>query len=279
MLVHGRTRSRAAAGGVHAARVHLPARPALQDVRPQGHAVPSGVQRAVRRAGPGRPAEGGRRPGVHRVRRRGVRPDGLPGGRGRPDLLPRGELHLLGVLPGGVPGLCGLHPRVRRDRPGRASCAPSSTKGSRAMPAGSRPTRSGRAATASPCSPPATSPAAQSCSKAKAGRSASSRAPTWSGRGRLRTGTSSTATRTPSAATSSCCGTRNPAGWAPQNHSCDPNTEFVGLNLVARRDIRGGEELTVDYATFYDRHMTPFDCACGSPLCRGRVEGGKGLFG
>ncbi len=70
-----------------------------------------------------------------------------------------------------------------------------------------------------------------------------------------------------------------PAGWAPQNHSCDPNTEFIGLNLVARRDIRGGEELTVDYATFYDRHMTPFDCACGSPNCRGRVEGGKGLFG
>ncbi len=70
-----------------------------------------------------------------------------------------------------------------------------------------------------------------------------------------------------------------PTGWAPQNHSCDPNTEFIGLNLVARRDIRGGEELTVDYATFYDRHMTPFDCTCGSPRCRRRVEGGKGLFG
>lgn len=71
-----------------------------------------------------------------------------------------------------------------------------------------------------------------------------------------------------------------PAGWAPQNHSCDPNTEFVGLNLVARRDIRSGEELTVDYGTFYDRHMTPFDCGCGSPNCRRRVfGGGRGLFG
>jgi D-alanine-D-alanine ligase len=70
-----------------------------------------------------------------------------------------------------------------------------------------------------------------------------------------------------------------PTGWAPQNHSCDANTEFVGLNLVARRDIRGGEELTVDYATFYDAHMTPFDCGCGSPNCRGRVIGGRGLFG
>ena len=67
-----------------------------------------------------------------------------------------------------------------------------------------------------------------------------------------------------------------PTGWAPQNHSCDPNTEFVGLNLVARRDIRGGEELTVDYATFYDRHMTPFDCACGSPQLPGPGGGREG---
>jgi len=70
-----------------------------------------------------------------------------------------------------------------------------------------------------------------------------------------------------------------PTGWAPQNHSCDPSTEFVGLNLVARRDIRCGEELTVDHATFYDSHMKPFDCDCGSPDCRKRVEGGKGLVG
>jgi D-alanine-D-alanine ligase len=70
-----------------------------------------------------------------------------------------------------------------------------------------------------------------------------------------------------------------PAGWAPQNHACDPNTAFLGLNLVACRDIRSGEELTVDYATFYDSRMTPFDCTCGSQRCRGRIAGGKGLFG
>ncbi|MCX6550376.1 MAG: SET domain-containing protein-lysine N-methyltransferase [Acidobacteria bacterium] len=70
-----------------------------------------------------------------------------------------------------------------------------------------------------------------------------------------------------------------PTGWAPQNHSCDPNTAFAGLNLVALRNIRAGEELTVDYATFYDRHMIPFDCTCGSAVCRGRVIGGPGLFG
>jgi SET domain-containing protein len=70
-----------------------------------------------------------------------------------------------------------------------------------------------------------------------------------------------------------------PSGWAPQNHSCDPNTAFVGLNLVAQRDIRHGEELTVDFSTFYDRHMTPFECACGSPRCRGRIVGGEGPLG
>jgi len=67
-----------------------------------------------------------------------------------------------------------------------------------------------------------------------------------------------------------------PAGWAPQNHSCDPNTVFLGLNLAACRDIRSGEELTVDYSTFYDGRMTPFECTCGSPRCPGRIVGEKG---
>ena len=69
-----------------------------------------------------------------------------------------------------------------------------------------------------------------------------------------------------------------PSGWAPQNHSCDPNTGFRGLDLVALRDVAAGEELTVDYATFYDSRMIPFDCECGSPSCRGRITGGRGLF-
>jgi len=72
---------------------------------------------------------------------------------------------------------------------------------------------------------------------------------------------------------------QHPSGWAPQNHACDPNTAFEGLNVVALRDIPAGEELTVDYATFYDARMIPFECACGSPRCRGRISGGKGLFG
>lgn len=71
----------------------------------------------------------------------------------------------------------------------------------------------------------------------------------------------------------------DPAEWAPQNHACDPNTAFAGLNVVTTRDVEPGAELTLDYATCYDSRMVPFDCACGSPRCRGRITGGRGLFG
>jgi D-alanine-D-alanine ligase len=65
----------------------------------------------------------------------------------------------------------------------------------------------------------------------------------------------------------------NPAEWAPQNHSCNPNTTFTGLDLIALRHIKSGEELTVDYATFCNEDMEPFDCRCGAKNCRGRIEG------
>jgi D-alanine-D-alanine ligase len=65
----------------------------------------------------------------------------------------------------------------------------------------------------------------------------------------------------------------NPGAWAPQNHSCDPNTFYKGLNVIASRNIRKGEELTLDYASFLDEHMEPFHCQCGSPLCRGLITG------
>jgi D-alanine-D-alanine ligase-like ATP-grasp enzyme len=68
----------------------------------------------------------------------------------------------------------------------------------------------------------------------------------------------------------------DPEEWAPQNHSCDPNTAFEGLNLVALRDIRRGEELTLDYGTLCDETMMPFECRCGSLNCRGRIEGREG---
>jgi D-alanine-D-alanine ligase-like ATP-grasp enzyme len=65
----------------------------------------------------------------------------------------------------------------------------------------------------------------------------------------------------------------NPSTWAPQNHSCYPNTGYVGLNVLALRDIAKGEELTLDYAAFLDEHMEPFECHCGSPQCRHWITG------
>ena len=68
----------------------------------------------------------------------------------------------------------------------------------------------------------------------------------------------------------------NPSEWAPQNHSCDPNTEFVGLDVLARRDIASGDELTLDFATLLGETSASFQCNCGSVNCRGTVSGTPG---
>ena len=50
------------------------------------------------------------------------------------------------------------------------------------------------------------------------------------------------------------------------------------MEIHALRPIGPGEELTTDYATFESeiRHM-PGACLCGSPGCRGKVTGYRGL--
>lgn len=68
----------------------------------------------------------------------------------------------------------------------------------------------------------------------------------------------------------------DPSEWAPQNHCCDPNTQYDGLDVRALRDIPKGEELTLDYAHFLDESMEPFDCQCGAKTCRGRISGKAG---
>jgi D-alanine-D-alanine ligase-like ATP-grasp enzyme len=68
----------------------------------------------------------------------------------------------------------------------------------------------------------------------------------------------------------------NPAEWAPQNHSCEPNTGFHGLNVVALRSIAKGEELTLDYAELLNDESEPFECNCGAASCRGLVTGTAG---
>jgi D-alanine-D-alanine ligase len=65
----------------------------------------------------------------------------------------------------------------------------------------------------------------------------------------------------------------NPAAWAPQNHSCTPNTQYDGLNVVAITPINKGDELTLNYAAFLDENMEPFNCQCGAPNCCGFITG------
>lgn len=58
------------------------------------------------------------------------------------------------------------------------------------------------------------------------------------------------------------------------NHSRDPNVWMgTAMAAVARRRIAPGEELTLDYALFEpDEDFTmPWECLCGSPLCRKRI--------
>jgi D-alanine-D-alanine ligase-like ATP-grasp enzyme len=63
----------------------------------------------------------------------------------------------------------------------------------------------------------------------------------------------------------------DPEQWSPINHSCDPNAWLEGLDLVARRAIEAGEEITVEYATFIAGTGASFDCHCGADGCRGTI--------
>jgi D-alanine-D-alanine ligase len=69
----------------------------------------------------------------------------------------------------------------------------------------------------------------------------------------------------------------HPDDWAPQNHSCAPNTAYDGLDVIACRDIAAGEELTLDYETLLSEHAEPFTCRCGASTCRGTIRGRAGV--
>lgn len=60
------------------------------------------------------------------------------------------------------------------------------------------------------------------------------------------------------------------------NHSCDSNTWMLdAYTLSARKNIKEGDELTIDYALFLfdEAHISNWICNCRSPLCRGRITG------
>ena len=58
------------------------------------------------------------------------------------------------------------------------------------------------------------------------------------------------------------------------NHSCEPNLyscNFKGHILyMSRRQIRPGEELTVDYN--FSKKIDAVACRCGAPNCRGTIN-------
>jgi SET domain-containing protein len=58
------------------------------------------------------------------------------------------------------------------------------------------------------------------------------------------------------------------------NHSCDPNLVARILKnhilYMSSRDIRAGEELTVDY--HFDKKVEKVMCHCGAAKCRGTIN-------
>ena len=58
------------------------------------------------------------------------------------------------------------------------------------------------------------------------------------------------------------------------NHCCDPNliSRIVKRHILyfAEKDIKRGEELTLDYR--FGKHQEQVFCKCGSPRCRGTIN-------
>jgi SET domain-containing protein len=58
------------------------------------------------------------------------------------------------------------------------------------------------------------------------------------------------------------------------NHSCNPNsftrTVYGHILFLALRDIRPGEEITIDYVSTL--HSDRKRCTCGMRNCRGRIN-------
>ena len=56
------------------------------------------------------------------------------------------------------------------------------------------------------------------------------------------------------------------------NHSCSPSAGMRGLTIISIRDIREGEEITVDYSTIEGDRRWEMKCACGAKKCRKLVR-------
>ena len=69
-------------------------------------------------------------------------------------------------------------------------------------------------------------------------------------------------------------GSRGGNGTHYINHSCTPNAFmkilYGHILFIALRDIKAGEEITIDYESTL--HSDTKRCACGAPLCRGTIN-------
>ena len=62
----------------------------------------------------------------------------------------------------------------------------------------------------------------------------------------------------------------DPDKHTPINHSCEPNIwyDHGNENLYARHDIKKGDQLTIENATFITNTYLQFECKCGQECCR-----------
>ena len=69
-------------------------------------------------------------------------------------------------------------------------------------------------------------------------------------------------------------GSRGGNGTHYINHSCEPNAFmkilYDHILFIALRDIRPGEEITIDYESTL--HSNKKRCICGAPSCRGTIN-------
>jgi uncharacterized protein len=57
------------------------------------------------------------------------------------------------------------------------------------------------------------------------------------------------------------------------NHACDPSAMRRGVTVFAWRDIRAGEEITIDYRLNGFDEDCRWECRCGTAECPGIVVG------
>lgn len=56
------------------------------------------------------------------------------------------------------------------------------------------------------------------------------------------------------------------------NHSCEPNAAVVGTKMVvAMKDIKMGEEITIDYSMTDADPFWHMDCSCATNTCRKKI--------